>query len=109
MPDELYTEYILDEAESPYHFGHLENPSIAHDEKSPVCGDEIHLELLVDSDARVKEAWFDGKGCAISRAAASFLMREIEGKSVEELKSLQARQALDLLKSQVTARRQKCG
>jgi|SRR5436190_24199270 nitrogen fixation NifU-like protein len=108
MSDELYDDYILDNYESPYHKGHLEQPTIAHEDENPLCGDYVHLELLVD-DNKVKEARFDGHGCAISQAAASILTREIEGKSLEELKGFQAPQMLKLLQVPLTAARQKCG
>ena len=108
MSDELYDDHILDNYESPYHRGHIENPTIAHEDENPLCGDHLRLELLV-ADNKIKEAWFDGHGCAISQAAASILTREIEGKSLDELKNFLAPQMLDLLHVRVTAARQKCG
>ena len=74
-----------------------------------MCGDHVHVELLVDEHERVKEAWFDGHGCAIGQASASILMKEIEGKSLEELRNLSAKQVLDLIGVRLTASRQKCG
>ena len=65
MSDDLYDDHILDHYESPYHRGHVEHPTIAHEDENPLCGDQVHLELVVEGD-RVKEAWFDGHGCAIS-------------------------------------------
>jgi nitrogen fixation protein NifU and related proteins len=108
MTDDLYDDHILDHYESPYHRGHLAAPTIAHEDENPLCGDQVRLEILVEND-RVKEAWFDGHGCAISQAAASILMKEIEGKSLEELREFQAKEMLDLLKVRLTASRQKCG
>jgi len=109
MSDDLYDDYILDHYESPYHKGRLDHPTIAHEDENPLCGDKVRLELLVDENRRVKEARFDGHGCAISQAAASILTKEIEGKTVEELKSFQAPKMLDLLRVRLTASRQKCG
>ncbi|MSR57902.1 MAG: iron-sulfur cluster assembly scaffold protein [Planctomycetaceae bacterium] len=109
MSDDLYDDYILDHYESPYHRGHLEQPTIAHEDDNPLCGDRVHLELLVDEHDRIKEAWFDGHGCAISQASASILMKDIEGKTLDELRDFQAKQMLDLLKVRLTAARQKCG
>ena len=108
MSDDLYDDYILDHYESPYHRGHVPNPTIAHEDENPLCGDQVRLELVVD-DGRVKEAWFDGHGCAISQAAASILTQEIEGKTLEELRKFQAPQMLELLHARLTASRQKCG
>ena len=109
MSDDLYDDYILDHYESPYHRGHTEHPTIVHEDENPLCGDQVRLEIVVDENDRVKEAWFDGHGCAISQAAASILTREIEGKTLEELKNFQAPQMLDLLRVRLTASRQKCG
>ncbi len=109
MSDDLYDDFILDHFESPYHRGHIEHPTIEHEDENPLCGDHVHLELLVDENKRVKEAWFDGHGCAISQAAASILTREIEGKTLEELREFQAPQMLSLLRRRLTASRQKCG
>jgi nitrogen fixation NifU-like protein len=109
MSDELYSDYLLDHYESPYHRGHLEHPTIAHEDENPLCGDQVRLELLVDEEGRVKEAWFDGHGCTISQAAASILTHEIEGKTLAELKTFQAPQMLELLRARLTASRQKCG
>src|SRR5580765_8218462 len=105
----MYVDHILDHFESPYHKGHLAHPTCAHCDRNPICGDQINLELLLDDHDRVKEAYFDGKGCAISQAAASIMCQAIEGKSVSELKDFQAQQMLDLLKVPLTASRQKCG
>ena len=107
--DDPYDDHIMDHFESPYHKGHLECPSCSHSDRNPICGDQVTVELLVDDENRVKEAYFDGKGCAISQAAASILCESIEGKSLDELRDFQAQDMLDLLKVRLTASRQKCG
>lgn len=109
MSDELYDDYILDHYESPYHRGHLDRPTIAHEDENPLCGDQVRLELLVDGQNRIQQACFAGHGCAISQAAASILTKEIEGKTVDELKKFQAADMLKLLRVRLTASRQKCG
>lgn len=109
MSDDLYDDYILDHFESPYHKGHAAHPTIAHEDENPLCGDHVHLEVVVDEQERVKEAWFDGHGCAISQASASILTEMIEGKTLDELRKFSAQEMLDLLKVRLTASRQKCG
>lgn len=106
--DDLYDEHILDHFESPYHKGRLEQPTCAHCDRNPICGDQISLELKVDGDT-IREAYFDGKGCAISQAAASILCEYVEGRSLDEMRDLQAKDMLGLLKVRLTASRQKCG
>ena len=109
VTEDIYQEHILDHFESPYHKGHLDCATCSHRDKNPLCGDVIELQLRLDDEGRVAEAFFEGKGCAISQAAASILCEEIEGKSTEELKEMQAKQMLDLLQVPLTASRQKCG
>lgn len=109
MSDDLYDDYILDHFESPYHKGHAAQPTIAHEDENPLCGDHVHLEVVVDENERVKEAWFDGHGCAISQASASILTEMIEGKTLDELRKFSAPEMLELLKVRLTASRQKCG
>lgn len=109
MSDDLYDEFILDHYESPFHKGHLEEPTFAHSARNPLCGDEVRLELLVDDQNRVVKAYFDGRGCAISQAAASILCEHVEGKPLAEVRDLQAHDMLDLLQVKLTALRQRCG
>ena len=108
VSDELYDDHILDHFESPYHKGHLDCPTCSHSDRNPICGDQVTLELLVSDHHVVTEAYFHGKGCAISQAAASILCETIEGKSLAELRDFQAQQMLELLKVRLTASRQKC-
>lgn len=109
MNEELYDDYILDHYECPYHKGHIACPTCAHSEKNPLCGDQIRLELKLDDSGKVEEAFFNGKGCAISQAAASILCQHVEGKTLNELHSFQAPDMLRLLKVPLTATRQRCG
>lgn len=108
VSDELYDEHILDHYESPYHKGTLAHPTCSHSDRNPICGDQITLQLQIEGD-RVQQAYFDGKGCAISQAAASILCEEIEGKTLHELRDFQARNMLELIRVPLTASRQKCG
>jgi len=109
VSDELYDDHILDHFESPYHKGHLDCPTCTHSDRNPICGDQVTIEIEVDDQQRVRQAFFDGKGCAISQAAASILCESIEGKTLDELREFQATDMLDLLKVRLTASRQKCG
>lgn len=106
--DELYDDHILDHFESPYHKGPLAGATCTHSDRNPICGDQISLQLKL-ADDKVDCAFFDGKGCAISQAAASILCEHIEGKSLDELRQMQAKEMLHLLQVPLTASRQKCG
>lgn len=106
--DELYDDHILDHYESPYHKGPLADASCTLSDRNPICGDQVTLQLRFDGD-KVAECFFQGTGCAISQAAASILCEAVEGKTLAELRELQARDMLDLLQVPLTPSRQKCG
>jgi len=48
--DDLYQELILDHYKNRRHRGNLDAPSAVVDHNQPLCGDEIHLEILVDGE-----------------------------------------------------------
>ena len=80
---DLYRELILDHAKSPRHFGTLENATHTAEGINPLCGDKLRLYLAV-SDDTIKDASFEGSGCAISVASASLLTETVIGLSVDE-------------------------
>lgn len=110
MPTEqdIYEEHVLDHYEDPYHRGGFEEATHAHSGKNPLCGDKIHVDLRLDENGRVAEAWFEGEGCVISQASASMLIEAIEGKTIEEVKKFSANEMLDLFGPKLTPNRQKC-
>lgn len=106
--EEIYQEHVLDHYEDPYHRGHTKRLTHAHADDNPLCGDVIRVELVVDADRRVQEAWFSGDGCCISQAAASMLMEAIEGKTLDEVQQFSADDMLKLFGARLTPNRQKC-
>ncbi len=106
--DQIYQDHILDHYEDPYHRGSCESATHAHEDDNPLCGDVIHVDLEIDSAGHVRSAWFDGDGCCISQAAASMLMEQIEGKSIEEVKAFTAEDMLQMFGPRLTPNRQKC-
>ena len=59
--DDLYQELILDHYRKRRNEGALDAPSVAVDHNNPLCGDEIHLELLIE-DGRVADVRHTGRG-----------------------------------------------
>lgn len=106
--EDIYEEHVLDHYEDPYHRGHLDHKTHQHEGDNPLCGDVVHVELNLDDDGKVKEAWFDGEGCVISQASASMLMEKIEGMSRDQIKQFSADEMLQLFGPKLTPNRQKC-
>ena len=82
---ELYTETIIDLAKNPLNRRELKSATHTASGVNTTCGDHVRLYLLV-KDGVVKDASWEGDGCAISVAAASVVTEELKGKAVSELK-----------------------
>lgn len=85
--DSLYKEIILDHYKRPRNRGELDPHTVRHEGVNPSCGDELELFLFVE-DGTVREARFNGEGCAISQASASMMTQALRGLSVAEAQSL---------------------
>lgn len=84
---ELYQELILDHCKHPRNYGRLPNPDRCATGHNPLCGDKLVLTLSIEDDV-VKEARFEGEGCAISTASASLMSELIVGKTTDEVNAL---------------------
>ena len=105
--DDLYRQNILDHYQNPRNFGTLEHPDISAEDSNPLCGDEIRIDLQV-KDGVIEDVRFSGKGCSISRAAASMLTEEIRGKTLEEVKRIGKDDVLEMLGIELGPVRLKC-
>ena len=102
-----YREYILDHYRNPRNYGKLEQPSVHSEDSNPLCGDQLGMDLKVEGD-RITEVRFQGRGCAISQAAASMLSEMIEGKTVDEVIELGKDDVLEALGVPISPARTKC-
>ena len=84
---ELYQQVILDHNKKPRNFHVLEGANRTAEGYNPLCGDQITLYLRLE-DGVVKDAAFQGKGCAISKASASMMTAAVIGKPLDEVESL---------------------
>ena len=106
--DDFYRENILDHYRNPRNKGRLEHPSHTAEEQNPLCGDVLHIDLLVNDEDVIEEVRFDGQGCAISQASASMLTEMIEGKTLEEAKQVSKEDILEALGIDIGPVRLKC-
>ncbi len=102
-----YREYILDHYRDPRNYGELQNPNVHCEDSNPLCGDQLAMDLQVESN-RVTAVRFRGRGCAISQAAASMLTEMIDGKSVQEVIALGKDDVLEALGIPISPARTKC-
>ena len=106
--DDLYREVIIEHYKNPSYRGHLEPHDIQFADNNPLCGDHIEITMQVGDDGTVKDARFDGHGCAISQASADLLVESIIGKPLDEIKQLNKQDILDMLGIDLGPVRLKC-
>jgi nitrogen fixation NifU-like protein len=84
---ELYQDIILDHGRHPRNLRALEHPTHLARGHNPLCGDRVTIYLALDGD-RINDVSFEGRGCAISTAAASLMTEVLKGKKIDEAQAL---------------------
>lgn len=100
-------ENILDHFEYPRNYGALPNATFSQRADNPLCGDRITLFVVI-SDQVVSEAHFEGRGCAISQAAASMLTEQLIGQSLDMAQALDVETVISWLGVPLNPARRKC-
>lgn len=110
--DDLYRENILDHYKHPHNWSppapELERVDLEFHDLNPLCGDELTVRLMVNSEGTIEDLRFEGHGCAISQAAASMASEEIKGMAVQDVLALDRSFVLELLGIDISATRLKC-
>ena len=100
MHENIYTELIAEHSQAKENRRQLEHATIKELGHNPSCGDEIILELEV-SDGVIKDAAFNGTGCAISQASTDMMIELMRGKTVDEARHL-AELFIKMIQGEVT-------
>ena len=80
---DLYQAVILDHNKRPRNRGRLPTATRVASGDNPTCGDNCTVYLRMEGD-RIAEISFDGSGCAISQASASFMTTQVKGRKADE-------------------------
>lgn len=83
----LYQEVVLEHNRRPRNFRVLAATSHRARGHNPLCGDRVDVSLQVVDDV-IREAAFQGEGCAICTASSSLMTEVVTGLAVE--RALQA-------------------
>ncbi len=87
MRDELYQQTIIEHNRHPRNFRKIEGATHAAEGYNPLCGDHLWVYMNV-SDGIIKDAAFEGSGCAISKASSSMMTEALKGKTTAQAKVL---------------------
>jgi len=83
----LYQDLILDHNRAPQNFRRMEDANRRVEGINPLCGDRLTVWFRME-DGVIKDAAFQGSGCAISKASASLMTSAVKGKTREEAEAL---------------------
>jgi nitrogen fixation NifU-like protein len=84
---ELYQSTILDHNKQPRNFRVPGESNREARGNNPLCGDQLTVYLVLE-DGVVKDAAFQGTGCAISKASASLMTEAVKGRTLEDVDAL---------------------
>lgn len=108
MDEEIYKENILDHYRNPRNKGEISSADIKGEGRNVNCGDSVVFFVKFGDNDEVRDASFEGDGCAISQAATSMLTEKIKGMSKDELKLLSPGDIYDMLGIKISPGRTKC-
>ncbi len=99
-------EFILDHYENPRHKHEMEDAEAVVEGGNPGCGDIVKVYLKLNDGHIV--ASFEGEGCTISQASASYLMDEVNGKTIDEVLKIDYNDLMDRLGREIVEQRTRC-
>lgn len=103
----MYNEELMDHYRHPRHKKKLSNPDFVIADRNPSCGDEIHIEGMVQAD-HITDLGFHGAGCVISQAAASMLAELVIGKKFDAILNMTKDDILAMIDMPLGPNRLKC-
>jgi nitrogen fixation protein NifU and related proteins len=101
-------EFLLDHYENPRHKEPMSGDGVVMAKGgNPGCGDVVKIYLKVN-DSRRAVVTFEGEGCTISQASASYLSEFASGKTLDELTKLDYDDLIDALGREIVIQRTRC-
>lgn len=79
--EDIYQATILDRARRPRHQRRLEAGAVEAEERNPLCGDRVSVQLNFGDDGRVSAIGYRARACAICIAATDLMAEIVPGLS----------------------------
>ena len=101
-------EFLVDHYENPRNYGPLENADVNLSGGNPGCADIITIHAHFDAAGKIDAIHWEGEGCTISRAAASYVTEIVEGMSAEEIEAMSFEDLIEQLGRELVMTRPTC-
>jgi nitrogen fixation NifU-like protein len=93
-----YSELVMEHFRHPRNVGRIEDADAKSVEGSPACGDMVAVYLKVDpQEGRITDIKFESYGCASNIATGSIITELAKGKTLDEAKKLNWKEAAEAL------------
>jgi len=101
-------EFLVDHYENPRNYGPLEHADVSLKGGNPGCADVITMYARFGKDGKLEAVNWEGDGCTISRAAASYVTEIVQGMTPEEIEQLSFEDLMDQLGRELVMTRPTC-
>ncbi len=101
-------EFLMDHYENPRNFGPLEHADLSMSGGNPGCSDVITMHVRFGEDGKLEAVNWEGEGCTISRAAASYVAETTQGMSVDEVEQMTFEDLMEQLGRELVMTRPTC-
>lgn len=105
----LYRDTIIELYKNPLNKRKIADANLTASGANVTCGDRIRIYIKTDKKGKIRDASFEGEGCAISIASASLLTEEIKGKTLKEIAKWNLTTVNKILGIELGPLRAKCG
>jgi nitrogen fixation protein NifU and related proteins len=101
-------EFLMDHYENPRNYGPLDHSDISRSGGNPGCSDIITMHARFGEGGRLEAVNWEGEGCTISRAAASYVTEITQGMTAEEIEQMSFADLMEQLGRELVMTRPTC-
>jgi nitrogen fixation NifU-like protein len=101
-------EFLLDHYENPRNYGPLEDADVSLSGGNPGCADIITMHARFDQDGKLEAVTWEGEGCTISSAAASYVTEITQGMTADEVEKMSFEDLMEQLGRELVMTRPTC-
>ena len=101
-------EFLIDHYENPRNYGPLEDADVSLSGGNPGCSDIITMHVRFDENGKLESVKWEGEGCTISTAAASYVTEITQGMTAEEVENMSFEDLMEQLGRELVMTRPTC-
>lgn len=101
-------EFLMDHYENPRNYGPLEDADVSLSGGNPGCADIITMHARFDKNGKLESVKWEGEGCTISSAAASYVTEITQGMTADEVEKMSFEDLMEQLGRELVMTRPTC-